>query len=106
MAGALNRVFEGAVLMQGFDCGLEIAVGDLALFQGAAPELPLLFCAAAECEDHRKGDLSFPEIIADILAEFGRCSAIVERIIDQLEGNSEIDPVAAASCNLCLGLAA
>src|SRR5262245_43206582 len=105
MPGPLNRILERTVLVQGFNCGGEVALANVTLFQRSVPKFPLLFCAAAEREDDRQSDFPFPEIVADILAEFGRCSTIVERVIDELEGDAEIEPIAAARRNLCLRLA-
>ena len=73
------------------------------MLQGAAPELPLLLRTAPERQNHRQSDFSFPEIIADILAELSRGSTVVERVVDELECDAEIQAVAAACCNLRLG---
>ena len=75
----------------------------VALLQRAAPELALLWRAAAERQNHRQSDLSLAEIIADILAELGRGAAVIERVVDQLEGDAEIEAVAAAGGDLGLG---
>ena len=72
---------------------LEIVFGLLAFFHGAAPEFALLFAAAAEREHHRQRDLAFAEIIADGLAELRLARRIVERIVDQLIGDAEIEAV-------------
>src|SRR3984893_3263618 len=91
------------VLVHGRDRGLEVALGDLALLQGAAPELPFLLRTAPERQNDRQGYLPFPEIVADILAEFGRCTAVVERVVDELKRDTEVQAIAAASRDLGLG---
>ena len=82
--------------------GFEIAVDDLALLQRPPPEFALLGRAAAERQHHRQGDLALAEIVADVLAELGRRAAVVERVVDQLEGDAEIGAVAAAGRDLRL----
>ena len=72
---------------------IEIAVADVALAQCAVPEGALLRRAAAERQHHRQRDLAFAEIIADVLAELGRFAAVVERVVDELEGDAEVHPV-------------
>jgi hypothetical protein len=82
---------------------LEVAVADLALLQGAAPERALFLIAAAEGEHHRQRDLALAEIVADILAELARgFAAIVERVIDELESDAEIDARPAAGGSFAL----
>src|ERR1700719_3301281 len=71
MAGSLDGVRERTVLVHGRDRGLEVALRDLALLQGPAPEPPFLLRTAPERQNDRQGYLPFPEIVADILAKFG-----------------------------------
>ena len=52
--------------------------------------------AAAERQHHRQRDLALAEIVADILAELGRLAAVVERVVDELEGDAEIHAERAA----------
>ena len=58
--------------------------------QRAVPESPVLVRAPAARDDHRQRDLAFPEIVADRFADHGGRPAIIERIIDDLEGQAEI----------------
>src|ERR1700722_18404900 len=94
MPGALDRVFERAMLPHRRQRKFEIALAHLAFFQSAAPEITLLRLSAPERKHHRQGDLSLAEIVADVLAELGRCAAIIERVVDQLKGDAEIGAVA------------
>ena len=68
VAGALNGVFERAMLLHRRQRELKIAVNHLALFQRAAPEFALLRRPAPERKHHRQGDLALAEIVADVLA--------------------------------------
>ena len=68
----------------------KIGLGRIAGFQCAPPECAFRLGAAAEREHDRKRDLAFAEIVAQVLAELGRLAAIVERIVDELEGDAEI----------------
>src|SRR5579872_4035967 len=89
--------------MHGRDRGFEIAVLELAALERAAPEIAFLFRAAAEGENDGQGDLALAEIVADILAELHRSAAVVERVIDELKGDTEIDAIAAAGGDLGFG---
>ena len=59
------------------------------------PEVALGRRAAAVGEDDRQRHLALAEIVADILAELLGRAAIVERVVDQLEGKAEIHAVGA-----------
>src|SRR5262245_23199631 len=83
---------------------VEIGVGGLALFQRAAPEPAFLGRAAAQCQPDRHRDLTLAKVVPDVLAELLRLAAIVERIVHQLEGDTEVHPERTA-CSL-LGLRA
>ena len=96
MAGPLDGVLDGAVAAHGGDRRLKIPLADAALRQRALPEGALLAGAAAERQQHRQGDLAFAEIVAGVLAELCRDPAIVERVVDQLEGDAEIGAKAPA----------
>src|SRR5579883_222309 len=102
MAGALDRVFQRAMFVDRGDRSLEIAFADLAFFQRAAPECALFLRAAAEREDDGQRDLAFAKIIADVLAELGRRATIIERIVDQLKSDAEVEAIAAAGDDLGL----
>src|SRR5579883_1950157 len=85
---ALDRVFEGAVLFQHRERGLEVAVGDVALLQSSPPKVALGRRAASERQDDRQRDFALAEIVADIFAELGGGAAIIERVVDELEGEA------------------
>ena len=85
------------------DCEIQIGVGRLAVLERAPPEDALALGAAAERQHHRQRDLAGTEIIADILAELGRLAAVVERIVDELEGDAEIHAEGPAGRLLVLG---
>jgi hypothetical protein len=59
-----------------------------------APELALGRVAAPEGEHHRQRDLALAEIVADGLAEIGLPGGIIQHVVDQLEGDAEIEAVA------------
>ncbi len=48
-------------------------------------------------------DLAFTKIVADVLAELGGDTAVVERVVDELERDAEIHPERAAGGLLVLG---
>src|ERR1700719_4738165 len=102
MAGPLDGVRERAMLVHGRDRVVEVALRDFVLLQGAAPELPFFLRTAPERQNDRQGYLPFPEIVADILAELDRSSAVVERVVDELERDTEVQAVATASRDLGL----
>ena len=90
VAGAFERVGDGVVALDQHLRLLEIAVALVELLDGALPEFAVDGAAAQEGQDHRQGDLALAEIVADGLAELGLAAGIVERIVDQLEGDAEI----------------
>src|SRR5690349_3939103 len=92
VAGPGDGVAQRAVLGHQADRAVEVAVAMLERFQRAAPEAALLSVAAAEGEDDRQGDLALLEIVADRLAELGLLGRVVEHVVDQLEGDAEIEP--------------
>src|SRR5216684_5386355 len=98
----LDRVLERAVLGRQADRVLEIGVGRVTLFQGPPPERPFALRAAAEREHDRERDLALAEIVAHVLAELGGLAAVVERVVDELEGDAEIHPERAAGGLLVL----
>ena len=73
------------------------------LLQRAGPEPALALRAAAERQHHRQRDLALAEIVADVLAELGRLAAVVEHVVDQLEGDAEVHAERAAGGVLGLG---
>ena len=90
MAGALQRIGQRVVALHQALRLREIAVALVELLDGALPEFAVDRAAAQEGEDHRQRDLALAEIVADGLAELGLAAGIVERIVDQLEGDAEI----------------
>src|SRR5690349_7735248 len=90
VARPLDRVLERGMTADQAHRMLEVALGDLARFEGAAPEFPVRLAAAAKRQDDGERDLPLPEIVADILAEPRLGPAIVERVVDELEGDPEI----------------
>ncbi len=95
MARPLHRVAQRVVpLHQAHRLG-EIVLADLAVLERALPERPLRLIAAAVAQHHRQRDLALAEIVAHALAERRRLARIVERIVDQLEGEAEIAAVGA-----------
>ena len=68
----------------------QVALGLFPLFQGAPPEGAFVFVPAAEGQDHRQGDLTVAEIIADGLAQVRLQGRVVEHVIDDLEGNTQV----------------
>src|SRR6516165_10775705 len=100
VSGTLDCVFERAMLLHRRERELEIAVDDLTLLQRPAPEFTLLRPSPPERQHHRQSDLALTEIVADILAEFGRRAAVVERVVDELKGDAEIGAEAPAGGDL------
>src|SRR5882672_1835784 len=80
--GAVDGVFQRAVLGHQSDGVIEIAVLDLAALQRPDPERALAVVAAAERQHHRQRDLALAEIVADVLAELGGLAAIIQHIVD------------------------
>src|SRR5215216_951297 len=72
---------------------LEFAIPSLALFEDTAPERTLAVVAAAERQDDGKGDLSLAEVVAYVFSELRAGAAVVERVVDELEGDPEVHPV-------------
>jgi hypothetical protein len=44
-------------------------------------------------EDHRQGHLAFAEVVAAVLAHVGGAGVVVDRVVDQLEGDAEVAAV-------------
>ncbi len=99
MAGTGEGLVDRSVALQQVDRGSERIVVDLAGLQRALPELALAIRSAPHREDDGEGDLTLAKIVTDLLAELGLAAAIVERVVDQLEGDAEIGAVGAA-CRL------
>ena len=49
--------------------------------------------AAPERQHDGQRDLALAEIVAGVFAELGRGAAVVERVVDQLEGDPEVHPI-------------
>ena len=65
-----------------------------------APEIPLGLRAAAEGQRHRQGDLAFAEVIAGILAQGRPVGGIIQRIVNELEGNTQIPAIIVQRLNV------
>src|ERR1700740_1129086 len=92
MGGTLHRVAEGVVLGdQALRLG-EIACRLLLALQRAAPEIALAFIAPQEGKNDGQGYLALAEIVADRLAQRFLLGGIVERVVDQLERDAEVEP--------------
>jgi len=91
------------VQVQGGDRGLEVALGDRALLR-VRRQNSRCFCERAG-NDRTTGRVIFPSRKSSptFLAELSRGSTVVERVVDELECDAEIQAVAAACCNLRLG---
>jgi hypothetical protein len=59
----------------------------------------------AEVRDDRERDLALAEIVADRLSHHGLTAGIVERIVDELKGDTEIVPILAERGRLRRGRA-
>ena len=88
MIGAVHRVLQRAVAVHQLLGIAEVVFRLVALFQSALPEVPFLRRTAAVGEHHGQRDLALAEIIADTLAELLGGAGIIERVIDQLEGDA------------------
>ena len=62
----------------------------LAPVDGADPELALRRACARHGEQKRQGGLAFAEVVAGILAERVTVAGIVEGVVDQLEGQTQV----------------
>ena len=74
----------------------------VAVFHGALPEVPFLGGTAAVGQHNGQCDLALAEIVAHALAQlFGR-TRIIQRVIDQLEGNAQVAAIG-LKCGLFAG---
>jgi hypothetical protein len=72
-----------------------VGIGLLAILDGAAPECALRLIPAGEGQQDGQGDLALPEVVADRLAQPLLLGRIVQRIVDQLEGDAEVVAIGA-----------
>src|ERR1700751_5426961 len=93
---ASDRVFKCPMLDHQSDGVFEIGVSGFAALESAPPELAFGIAAAAKGEYDRQSNLTLAKIIADILSEPRRHAAIVECVVDQLEGDAQIHSERAA----------
>src|SRR5262249_22872673 len=100
---ALDGVFERAVLHHQADRMLEVGVGRVPLLERAPPERPFALRSAAERQHHRQRDLALAKVVPGVLAELGRLAAVVEGVIHELEGDTEVHPERAAGVLLVFG---
>src|ERR1700675_2906665 len=90
MVGTADRVLERAMLDHQADGVIEIGIFGLAALQRPPPEFALIIAAAAEGEHDRQRDLALAKIVTDVLAQSRRGAAVVEYVVDQLEGDAKI----------------
>jgi len=88
--GPGHRVGQRAVALDQFLSPRQVTVVLIQILQTAAPKGAFLLGAPAKGQDHRQGNLALAEVIADGLAQFRLFGGIVQRVVDQLEGNSQI----------------
>ena len=98
MAGAFEGCFDGLVLLHQRHGVLKVTIPDLTVGEDAFPENALDVIAAPEAENDRQGDLAFAEIVADGLAEPIGVACVVECVVNELEGDTEIFAVGAQCC--------
>ena len=67
----------------------EIAVALVTIAHDAIPEPAVFGIARFTRVDHRQGEFAFAEVVADALADDGSEAAIVQQVIDDLEGAAE-----------------
>src|SRR5690606_23817220 len=89
----LDRVVERAMPAHPVKGAHQIALALVEVLKRAAPEAALLLRAAPVGEHDRQGDLAVAEIVAHGLAELGLARRVVERVVDELEGDAEIEAV-------------
>src|SRR5208282_4130978 len=89
-AGTLDRFFDSVMPAHQRDRARKIALLNVAVLKGAPPEGALLRAAAAVRQHDRQRDFAFAEIVADAFAEHRGLARIVERVIDELEGETDI----------------
>src|SRR5262249_29343926 len=82
---------------------LEVGVGRVPLLERTPPERPFALRSAAERQDHRQRDLALAKIVPGVLAELGRLTTVVEGVIHELEGDTEVHPERAAGVLLVFG---
>src|SRR5271166_2733122 len=87
---ALDGILDRAMLHHQTDGVLEICIGGIRILKRTPPEFPFALRSASERKHDGQRDLAFAKIIADILAELYGLASIVERVIDQLEGDAQI----------------
>src|SRR5690606_27055193 len=104
VAGAFAGVAYRAVAADQLDGMREVFVLGAEAGDGFFPELALLARPARIGEDRRQGHLAFAEIVAAVLAHVGGAAVVVDRVVDQLEGDAEVAAVVVERA--LLGLAA
>ena len=90
MAGALERVGDRAGRAHQRDGVGEVVVGDAVPRHGGFPEGAVVLAAARMGEDQGQGHLALAEIIAEDLAHGRFVRGVVDRVVDQLEGDAEV----------------
>jgi hypothetical protein len=72
----------------------QILVRLVDLLDAAPPEAALGLVAPAEGQHHGQGHLALAEIVAHGLAQLGLLGGIVQHVVDELEGDAEVEAVA------------
>src|SRR5258705_339411 len=103
MGGSRYGIPQGAMAFHQLDPMGEIALVLLEVLERAAPEAALFDAAAPIGEHHRQRDLALAEIIADGLAELRLARRVIQHVVDQLEGDAEIEAIAFERLLLDLG---
>jgi len=88
--GALDGVLQRTVLGHQTDGIFEVGVRGVRLLESTPPECSFVVLSAPKREHDGQGDLAFAKIVADVLPELGRLASIIERIIDELECDTEV----------------
>ena len=89
-AGALDRVVERAAVLEQPDGAARSSSAARLPAIASRQKRALVVGAAGIGEDDRQGDLAVAEIVADALAHRRRVGGIVDRVVDQLEGDAEV----------------
>ena len=90
MACALDRVRKRIGVPEQTRCVREVFVRDAFSTNGHSPEGAVPFISARISEDHRQGHLAVAEVVADALAHGRGVGRIVDHVVAQLKGDSEI----------------
>jgi len=86
--GLVANVFQRTAALDG---GHNICkAGGILVEDGSAYQLPVFGRAVLQHINQGQGGFAFREVIANVFAKFGSVAAIIKRIVDQLEGHTEM----------------